>query len=233
MIESKIEPQPGEGGGIKTINQKGPGLQKEDPGGTIPDRDPGFESRDLRNLQVLPRTWLDMLGGVAHGVVESTRRFGVEYAREWQPADERSAARLSEALGRLSASINSHDVTLLEKPGGRCSLLKGTAPRWPFLAAPAWEARPLARVASRAEPPAKAAHAAAVTAHQRCGGCCYLSGLCPFCNMASALLRREQLARGFSLHVSDLLHDEREGLKAMLRADADADAAEQALTYPV
>ena len=49
--------------------------------------------------------------------------------------------------------------------------------------------------------------------------------------MASALLRREQLARDFSLHVSDLLHDEREGLKAMLRADADADAAEQALTY--
>ena len=174
-----------------------------------------------------------MLGVAARGVVESTRRFVVEYAREWQPADERSAARLSEALGRLSASINSHDVTLLEKPGGWCSLLKGTAPRWPFLAAPAWEARPLARVASRAEPPAKAAHAAAVTAHQRCGGCCYLSGLCPFCNMASALLRREQLARDFSLHVSDLLHDEREGLKAMLRADADADAAEQALTSPV
>ena len=80
-----------------------------------------------------------MLGVAARGVVESTRRFVVEYAREWQPADERSAARLSEALGRLSASINSHDVTLLEKPGGRCSLLKGTAPRWPFLAAPAWE----------------------------------------------------------------------------------------------
>ena len=77
-------------------------------------------------------------------------------------------------------------------------------------------------------PPTQAAHAAAVTAHQRCGGCCYLSGLCPFCNLASALLRREQLARDFSLHVSDLLHDEREGLKAMLRADADADAAEQA-----
>ena len=81
----------------------------------------------------------DMLGVAARGAVESTRRFVVEYAREWQPADERSAARLSEALGRLSASINSHDVTLLEKLGGRCSLLKGTAPRWPFLAAPAWE----------------------------------------------------------------------------------------------
>ena len=145
MVDSKIEPQPGEGGGIKTINQKGPGLQKEDPGETIPDRDPGFESRDLRNLQVLPRTWLDMLGGVAHGVVESTRRFVVEYAREWQPTDERSAARLSEALGRLSASINSHDVTLLEKPGGRCSLLKGTAPRWPFLPAPTWDESPATR----------------------------------------------------------------------------------------
>ena len=85
----------------------------------------------------------DMLGVAARGVVESTRRFVVEYAREWQPADERSAARLSEALGRLSASINSHDVTLLEKPGGRCSLLKGTAPRWPFLAEPAWEECPV------------------------------------------------------------------------------------------
>ena len=84
-----------------------------------------------------------MLGVAARGVVESTRRFVVEYAREWQPTDERSAARLSEALGRLSASINSHDVTLLEKPGGRCSLLKGTAPRWPFLAEPAWEECPV------------------------------------------------------------------------------------------
>ena len=92
---------------------------------------------------------------------------------------------------------------------------------------------PLVRCASRVAPPAKVAHAAAVTAHQRRGGCCYLSGLCPFCNLASALRRREQLMRDFSLHVSDLLHDEREGLKAMLRADADADAAEQALTFPV
>ena len=62
---------------------------------------------------------------------------------------------------------------------------------------------------------------------------CHLSGLCPFCKLASALLRREQLERDLSLHVSDLLHDEREGLKAMLRADADADAAEPARTYPV
>ena len=33
MIDSKIEPQPGEGRGIKTINQEGPGLQKEEPDG--------------------------------------------------------------------------------------------------------------------------------------------------------------------------------------------------------
>ena len=63
------------------------------------------------------RTALDMLGGAARGAAESTRRFVLEYVREWQPADERSAARVSEALGRLSASINNHDVTLLEKPG--------------------------------------------------------------------------------------------------------------------
>ena len=43
MIDSKIKPQPGEGGGINTINQNGTGLQKEEPGTTIPDRDPGFE----------------------------------------------------------------------------------------------------------------------------------------------------------------------------------------------
>ena len=55
MIESKIEPQPGEGGGIKTINQKGPGLQKEDPGATIPDRDPGFECLEEKD-QVQTRT---------------------------------------------------------------------------------------------------------------------------------------------------------------------------------
>ena len=46
MIDSKIEPQPGEGRGINTINQKGPGLQKEelDAGAALPDhRDPDFE----------------------------------------------------------------------------------------------------------------------------------------------------------------------------------------------
>ena len=58
-----------------------------------------------------------MFGGAARSAAESTRRFVLEYVREWQPADERSAARVSEALGRLSASINNHDVTLLEKPG--------------------------------------------------------------------------------------------------------------------
>ena len=43
MSDSKIKPQPGEGGGINTIDEKGPGLQKEEPGATIPDRDPGSE----------------------------------------------------------------------------------------------------------------------------------------------------------------------------------------------
>ena len=38
MIDSKIEPQPGEGGGIKIINQKGPGLQKEGPYAALPGR---------------------------------------------------------------------------------------------------------------------------------------------------------------------------------------------------
>ena len=43
MSDSKIKPQPGEGGGINTIDEKGPGLQKEEPGATIPDRDPRSE----------------------------------------------------------------------------------------------------------------------------------------------------------------------------------------------
>ena len=43
MIDSTIKPQPGEGGGINTINQEGPGLQKENRGATLPDRDPNFE----------------------------------------------------------------------------------------------------------------------------------------------------------------------------------------------
>ena len=88
-----------------------------------------------------------MFGGAARGAAESTRRFVLEYVREWQPADERSAARVSEALDRLSASINSHDVTLLEKPGGWCSLLSALAPAPPgpaccayfLLAVPTWE----------------------------------------------------------------------------------------------
>ena len=49
MIDSKIEPQPGEGGGIKTINQKGPGLQKEDPGAALPGRDPDFECAEEKD----------------------------------------------------------------------------------------------------------------------------------------------------------------------------------------
>ena len=108
-----------------------------------------------------------MFGGAARGAAESTRRFVLEYVREWQPADERSAARVSEALDRLSASINSHDVTLLEKPGGWCSLLSALAPAppWPCLlcllsacgaylgGVPA----PLAGFASRVAPPAMVA----------------------------------------------------------------------------
>lgn len=42
-------------------------------------------------------------------------------------------------------------------------------------------------------------------------------GLCPFCNMTLALLRRELSAREFSLHEADLLHDEREALKVMVK----------------
>ena len=45
MIDSQIKSQPGEGRGIITINQKGPGLQKEEPdaGAALPDGDPDFE----------------------------------------------------------------------------------------------------------------------------------------------------------------------------------------------
>ena len=45
MIDSKTKPQPGEGRGINTVNQKGPGLQKEEPdaGAALPDRDSDFE----------------------------------------------------------------------------------------------------------------------------------------------------------------------------------------------
>ena len=43
MSDSKIKPQPGEGGGINTNDDKGPGLQKTKPGATIPDRDPRSE----------------------------------------------------------------------------------------------------------------------------------------------------------------------------------------------
>jgi len=43
MSDSKIKPQPGEGGGINTNDEKGPGLQKTKPGATIPDRDPRSE----------------------------------------------------------------------------------------------------------------------------------------------------------------------------------------------
>jgi len=56
MIDSKINPQPGEGGGINTINQNGTGLQKEEPNATIPDRDPCFEclKEDQVQAEVTP-----------------------------------------------------------------------------------------------------------------------------------------------------------------------------------
>ena len=56
-------------------------------------------------------------------------------------------------------------------------------------------------------------------------------GLCPFCNLANSLLRREQLSRDFSLHVDVLLHDEREGLKAMRAEPGESESV--VLTYPV
>ena len=46
MIDSKIKPQPGEGRGINTINQKGPGLQKDQvrtPTTEVLERDCGFD----------------------------------------------------------------------------------------------------------------------------------------------------------------------------------------------
>ena len=45
MIDSMIEPQPGESRGINTINEEGPGLQKKEPdaGTALTDRDPNFK----------------------------------------------------------------------------------------------------------------------------------------------------------------------------------------------
>lgn len=51
---------------------------------------------------------------------ESALRFVNEYVREWQPTDARSAARLHEALHRIEAAVNGHDVAVFEKPGGLC-----------------------------------------------------------------------------------------------------------------
>ena len=55
MIDSMIEPQPGEGRGINTINQEGPGLQKEDASAALPGRDPNFKCAEEKN-QVRTRT---------------------------------------------------------------------------------------------------------------------------------------------------------------------------------
>ena len=54
MIDSMIEPQPGEGRGINTINVNGPDLQTEESCAALPDRDPDFECAEETN-QV--RTW--------------------------------------------------------------------------------------------------------------------------------------------------------------------------------
>ena len=55
MKDSKIDPQPGEGGGINTINQEGPGLQKEEPDAALPGRAPDFECLEEKD-QVGTRT---------------------------------------------------------------------------------------------------------------------------------------------------------------------------------
>ena len=56
MIDSMIEPQPGEGRGINTINQEGPGLQKEAPdaGAALPAR--GVDFKCLEKNPVRTRT---------------------------------------------------------------------------------------------------------------------------------------------------------------------------------
>ena len=51
MIDSKTKPQPGEGRGINTVNQKGPGLQKEEP-----DRNPDFECLKEKDQVRTPTT---------------------------------------------------------------------------------------------------------------------------------------------------------------------------------
>ena len=53
MIDSMIEPQPGERRGINTINEEGPGLQKEEPdaGAALPDRDPNFKCAERRRTR--------------------------------------------------------------------------------------------------------------------------------------------------------------------------------------
>jgi glutaredoxin len=57
---------------------------------------------------------------------------------------------------------------------------------------------------------------------------CWLKpgGLCPFCNMSIALLKKLQERKGFSLETLDLMHDEREALKLALGVTG-------VLTYPV
>ena len=83
MIDSKIEPQPGEGRGINTINEEGPGLQKEerDASAALPGRDPDFECAEekdqgrTRTTEVLERDCgLDIKVWLAKG---SSRLWGL------------------------------------------------------------------------------------------------------------------------------------------------------------
>ena len=92
MIESKIEPQPGEGCGINTINQDGPGLQKEEPDAALPDRDPDFECAEekdqdrTRTTEVLERDCaLDIKVWLAKGSSRfgASRVAGGEGERGW------------------------------------------------------------------------------------------------------------------------------------------------------
>ena len=76
MIDSKIEPQPGEGCGINTSNQEGPGLQKEEPDAALPGRDPDFECAEekdqgrTRTTEVLERDCaLDIKVWLAKGIL--------------------------------------------------------------------------------------------------------------------------------------------------------------------
>ena len=66
MIDSEIEPQPGEGRRINTINLKGPVLQKEESctGAALPDPGPDFECLEEKD-QIRTRTTQPLEGDCA------------------------------------------------------------------------------------------------------------------------------------------------------------------------